>query len=87
MTAPRRIKITPVSGVPEARWPAGPGPGFRSTRPRRPHVADEERRLLRETHAVFEGPARRADADVHLQTPWQAEEPASPAGPSRLFRE
>lgn len=93
-----------------AEWPAAasphgydrnefaPGESRRDFPPRRPRVADEERRLLKETQAVFEGPARRHDIDdnPHIDAsppdPHQGDHRGDAGAqeesrPSRLYRE
>lgn len=85
---------------PRNSWPAGAAPhGYDRTEfrpgesrrdyPRRPRVPDEERRLLREAEAAFEGPDRRLDIDIDLSGS-DGEGDRTPDGkerPSRLYRE
>ncbi|MDI4666640.1 hypothetical protein K9U40_20285 [Xanthobacter autotrophicus] len=92
MSEPRHV---PTSGS----WPASAAPhGYDRTEfrpgesrrdyPRRPRVPDEERRLLREAEAAFEGPDRRLDIDAALSGDHGANPPADDGErPSRLYRE
>ncbi|MEP9354397.1 hypothetical protein ABLE93_12440 [Xanthobacter sp. KR7-65] len=64
----------------------GPGESRRDFPPRRVREADEERRLLKEAEAAFEGPDRREDIDV--QDDGDAEDGVPSAeSPSRLYRD
>lgn len=97
MNAPREIDDAPVAGMPRGRphpMPAAAAHGAAraftqtSRRARRPCLPDEERRLLREAEAAFEGSDRRHDADTPVPSAWdQEEEKHSDAVPSRLFRD
>lgn len=107
MTGPRHSEGRPGRGM----WPAsaaprgydrtefGPGESRRDFPPRRRREPDEERRLLREAEAAFEGPDRRDDADPFGNHPWDrdfeqdggrgtdAAPGRVPAKPARLYRE
>lgn len=80
MTGPRHSERSPDRGA----WPSSAAPhGYDSTEfrpgesrrdfPRRRREPDEERRLLREAEAAFEGPDRRHDADAASGQPWDRE--------------
>ncbi|MFS8036142.1 hypothetical protein ACI7BZ_04105 [Xanthobacter sp. AM11] len=90
MTGPRHSEGPPGHGG----WPAsatphgydrtefGPGESRRDFPPRRRREPDEERRLLREAQAAFEGPDRRSDVDADGDKAWD-EDAAPDAMPSR----
>ena len=84
MTEPRRRE----TGPPGARPWIGPTSAAAEPRARRPRIVDEERRLLREAEAAFDGREnKRADADAAGHLPWDAEPDGDPSVTSRLFRE
>lgn len=97
MNAPREIGDAPETGVPGHRSDPISAAGARSAvnlmpqkapRARRPRLPDEERRLLREAEAAFEGDDRRHDADAATSSAWDLEDEATPdTPPSRLFRD
>lgn len=92
--APARGGVWPASAAPHGydRNEFSPGESRRDFPPRdarrRPRGPDEERRLLKEAEAAFEGPDRRHDASS-AAGPWDGEgEDATPAAPpTRLYRE
>lgn len=101
MTRPRDSECRPGRGAwPESAAPHGydrtefgPGESRRDFPPRRRREPDEERRLLREAEAAFEGPDRRADVDRSGDQPWDLDGDrsgdAAPGTdkPGRLYRE
>ncbi|MFG1299493.1 hypothetical protein V5F49_06830 [Xanthobacter sp. V3C-3] len=93
MSGPRYEDAPASDGWPAAAAPHGydrtefrPGESRRDYPSRRPRQPDEERRLLREAEAAFEGPDRRSDMDHHPHDAG-ADDALPPDPPSRLYRD
>lgn len=93
MSGPRHEGASAPEGWPAAAAPHGydraefrPGESWRDYPPRRPRLPDEERRLLREAEAAFEGPDRRHDMD-DAADPDDADHAAVPDPSSRLYKD
>lgn len=95
MSGPRHEGASAPEGWPAAAAPHGydrtefrPGESRRDYPSRRPRLPDEERRLLREAEAAFEGPDRRHDMNA-VDDPDDPDADAAlpPEPPSRLYKD